>query len=153
MFELTAPQAKTVNTIPLDENECAFSIAVVPFSAKGGELHLVVGTAQDTFIAPRSCTTGWIRTYRFTEDGTNLELLHKVKCSVALRLSTTEGFSQTDTNDVPLAVMAFQGRLVAGVGKALRLYDMGKKKLLRKVENKVSRCYRTVHCHSSASIA
>ena len=33
--------------------------------------------------------------------------------------------------------MAFQGKLVAGVGKALRLYDMGKKKLLRKVETKV----------------
>ncbi|EPT04569.1 hypothetical protein FOMPIDRAFT_95487 [Fomitopsis schrenkii] len=111
--------AKTLNTVPLDENECAFSIAIVPFAVNGGELHLVVGTAQDTFIAPRSCTTGWIRTYRFTEDGTNLELLHK-----------------TDTNDVPLAIMAFQGRLVAGVGKALRLYDMGKKKLLRKVENK-----------------
>jgi splicing factor 3B subunit 3 len=44
---------------------------------------------------------------------------------------------QTETDDVPLAVMAFQGRLVAGVGKALRIYDIGKKKLLRKVENKV----------------
>lgn len=33
--------------------------------------------------------------------------------------------------------MAFQGRVVAGVGKALRLYDLGKKKLLRKAENKV----------------
>lgn len=33
--------------------------------------------------------------------------------------------------------MAFQGRLVAGVGKALRIYDLGKKKLLRKTENKV----------------
>jgi len=27
--------------------------------------------------------------------------------------------------------------LVAGVGKALRIYDIGKKKMLRKVENKV----------------
>ena len=34
--------------------------------------------------------------------------------------------------------MAFQGRLIAGVGKALRLYDIGKKKLLRKAENRVS---------------
>jgi len=48
-----------------------------------------------------------------------LELLHK-----------------TETDDVPLAVMAFQGKLVAGVGKALRIYDLGKKKLLRKAENK-----------------
>jgi splicing factor 3B subunit 3 len=36
-----------------------------------------------------------------------------------------------------LALLAFQGRLAAGVGKALRIYDIGKKKLLRKVENKV----------------
>lgn len=33
--------------------------------------------------------------------------------------------------------MAFQGRLIAGVGKALRVYDMGKKRLLRKTENRV----------------
>lgn len=38
---------------------------------------------------------------------------------------------------MPLAVMGFQGRLVVGVGKSLRIYDIGKKKLLRKVENKV----------------
>lgn len=45
--------------------------------------------------------------------------------------------AQTETDDVPTALMAFQGRLVAGVGRALRIYDMGKKKLLRKTENKV----------------
>ncbi|KAI0725777.1 hypothetical protein BC629DRAFT_1601837 [Irpex lacteus] len=43
---------------------------------------------------------------------------------------------QTETNDVPLAVLGFQDCLVAGVSNALELYDMGKKKLLRKVENK-----------------
>lgn len=45
--------------------------------------------------------------------------------------------AKTETDDVPLAVMGFQGRLVVGVGKSLRIYDIGKKKLLRKVENKV----------------
>jgi splicing factor 3B subunit 3 len=72
-------------------------------------------------VSPRSCTSGFLRTYRFTADGAGLELIHK-----------------TETEDVPLAILAFQGRLVAGVGKALRIYDIGKKKLLRKVENKVS---------------
>lgn len=38
---------------------------------------------------------------------------------------------------MPTALMAFQGRLCVGVGKALRLYEIGKKKLLRKVESKV----------------
>ena len=47
-------------------------------------------------------------------------------------------FLQTETDDVPTALLAFQGRLCAGVGKALRLYDIGKKKLLRKVEVKVT---------------
>ncbi|KAG1739240.1 CPSF A subunit region-domain-containing protein [Suillus lakei] len=112
-------EGRTVSVITLDNNEAAFSLAFVQFAARNNELHLVVGTAQDTLLSPRSCTSGFLRTYRFTEDGVGLELLHK-----------------TETDDVPLAVMGFQGRLVAGVGKALRVYEIGKKKLLRKAENK-----------------
>lgn len=119
-------QSKTVALVHLDNNEAAFSLAIVPFAARGAELHLVVGTASDTLVSPRSCTSGFLRTYKFVEDGTGLELVHK-----------------TETDDVPLAVMAFQGRLVAGVGKALRIYEMGKKKLLRKAENKVGSLLRT----------
>jgi len=44
---------------------------------------------------------------------------------------------KTVTDDVPMAICAFQGRVLIGVGKLLRLYDLGKKKLLRKSENKV----------------
>ena len=39
---------------------------------------------------------------------------------------------------MPLAIAPFQGRILVGVGKLLRIYDLGKKKLLRKCENKVS---------------
>lgn len=62
---------------PLDNNEAAFSIAVVPFSARDGELLLVVGTAANTTLAPRTCTSGYLRVYAFTEGGSSLELLHK----------------------------------------------------------------------------
>ncbi|KAI5116752.1 hypothetical protein M0805_001610 [Coniferiporia weirii] len=110
---------KTVRVIHLDNNEAAFSIAVVTFAARGNELFLCVGTASSTFLAPRSCTSGFIRTYAFTNGGADLELLHK-----------------TETDDVPTALMAFHGRLCAGVGNSLRLYEIGKKKLLRKVEAK-----------------
>jgi len=110
---------KTVRVVHLDNNEAAFSLAVVPFEARENELHLVVGTAQDTLLLPRSCTSGFLRVYKFTNDGADLELVHK-----------------TELDDVPLALLAFQGRLVAGVGKALRIYDIGKKKMLRKAENK-----------------
>jgi splicing factor 3B subunit 3 len=73
-------EAKTVSVVHLEDNEAAFSLAVVPFSARGGELHLVVGTAADTLLSPRSCSTGYLRTYKFTDGGAGLEFQHKV-CS------------------------------------------------------------------------
>lgn len=39
-------------------------------------------------------------------------------------------------DDVPVALAPFQGRLLVGMGKLLRIYDIGKKKMLRKCENK-----------------
>lgn len=71
-----------MNVIELDNNESAFSLAIVPFGARDGESYLVVGTAQDTFLAPRSCSSGFLRTYRFVDDGRNLELMHKVCAQV-----------------------------------------------------------------------
>lgn len=47
-------------------------------------------------------------------------------------------FSQTPVEEVPAAIAPFQGRVLIGVGKLLRVYDLGKKKLLRKCENKVN---------------
>ncbi|KAG8834707.1 pre-mRNA-splicing factor rse1 [Serendipita sp. 399] len=111
--------SQSVAVYPLDANEAAFSIAVVPFSARNGETLLVVGTAVDVHLTPRSCSAGYLRVYSFADGGSKLELLHK-----------------TEADDVPMSLLAFQGRLVAGVGKALRLYDIGKKKLLRKAENR-----------------
>jgi splicing factor 3B subunit 3 len=64
-------------------------------------------------------TGGFIHVYRYQNDN-RLTLVHK-----------------TPVEDVPGALCAFQGRLLAGVGRVLRIYDLGKKKLLRKCENKV----------------
>lgn len=72
---------KTVKVIHLDNNEAAFSIAVVSFTAKSGDLFLCVGTAASTLLSPRSCSSGYIRTYAFKDDGTDLELIHKVQLS------------------------------------------------------------------------
>jgi splicing factor 3B subunit 3 len=51
------------------------------------------------------------------DDGARLELMHK-----------------TQVEGIPGALAAFKGRLLAGVGPALRLFDLGRKKLLRKCE-------------------
>lgn len=126
-------QGDTLQQIELEENEAAFSIALVqfrnnPHSADSNEQFVAVGTGKDVTLAPRTCSGGFIHLYRFVqaeggdEQNQKLELIHK-----------------TAVDDVPMALLGFQGRLLAGVGKALRIYDVGKKKLLRKCETKVKR--------------
>ena len=44
---------------------------------------------------------------------------------------------QTPVEDVPQCFAPFRGMLLAGVGNRLRLYALGKKRLLRKCEYKV----------------
>ena len=66
-------------------------------------------------------TAAFIRTYKVLDNGRRLELLHK---------------TQLETAAVPGALTAFKGRLLAGVGSVLRIYELGKKKLLRKCEYK-----------------
>lgn len=109
---------ETIMTLDLDEDEAAFSIAIAYFERGGGEPFLVVGTGVKTTLQPKGCKEGYLRVYAIKEQGRVLEFLHKTK-----------------TDDIPLCLAGFQGFLLAGVGKSLRLYEMGKKALLRKCEN------------------
>lgn len=82
---------------------------------------MIVAVSKDLILNPRSCTGGVLRTYRTNAAGNCLDFLH-----------------DTPVEDYPTALCAYQGRLLAGIGNRLRLYDMGKKKLLKKNENRVS---------------
>ncbi|GFY82211.1 cleavage and polyadenylation specificity factor (CPSF) A subunit protein [Actinidia rufa] len=113
--------ANTTCLLELLDNEAAFSICMVNFHDKEYGTLLAVGTAKGLqFLPKRSLAAGYIHIYRFLEDGKSLELLHK-----------------TQVDGVPLALCQFQGRLLAGIGPMLRLYDLGKRRLLRKCENKL----------------
>ncbi|RHY29842.1 hypothetical protein DYB32_004815 [Aphanomyces invadans] len=61
---------------------------------------------------------GQLRVYRLVE-GTSMVLVHT-----------------TELDGIPYAMCEFQGRLLVSVGKILRIYDLGKKKMLRKCENR-----------------
>jgi splicing factor 3B subunit 3 len=61
---------------------------------------------------------GKIKVYFFDQEG-KLRLLHETK-----------------TEDVPMCFDVIGNRLVAGIGTVLRVYDLGKKQLLRKCENR-----------------
>ncbi|CAI7583623.1 Pre-mRNA-splicing factor rse1 [Penicillium manginii] len=106
-----------VFTLDLEDNEAAVSVAAVSFSSQDDETFLVVGTSKDMSVSPPSSGGGFIHIYRFQEDGRELEFIHKTK-----------------VEDPPLALLAFQGRLLAGIGSTLRLYDLGMKQLLRKCQ-------------------
>ncbi len=77
----------------------------------------MVGVVKDLTLHPKRWSACLINVYRNIEG--SLQLLHS-----------------TEVDDIPMAMVEFQGRLLAGVGRCLRLYDLGKRKLLKKCENK-----------------
>ena len=120
IMEAGALGKDTKGVIDLEQNEAAFSIALAKFSSRpANQMFLLVGVAKDLKLNPRQCQAGFIYTYQLQENGETLEFLHK-----------------TPVEDVPGCICAFQGRVIISVGRFLRIYDMGKKKLLRKCENK-----------------
>jgi splicing factor 3B subunit 3 len=114
---LDARSEETLELVELDHGEAALSLCTCVFHSRGGEAFVVVGTARNLRLHPRAHEGCFVRVYRLLDQ--RLQLLHR-----------------TEVDDVPLAVCEFQGRLLVGCGKALRIYDLGKKKLLRKAENK-----------------
>ncbi|KAI5084296.1 hypothetical protein GOP47_0000465 [Adiantum capillus-veneris] len=112
--------SETMNLLALPEHEAAFSICTVSFHDRSGGPLIAIGTAKELQFWPkRQCASGYIHIYKSVDDGKKLELIHK-----------------TPVDGVPTALCQFQGRLLVGLGQVLRIYDLGKKKLLRKCENK-----------------
>ncbi|KAI1285559.1 Splicing factor 3B subunit 3 [Halotydeus destructor] len=109
----------TYDKIELDQNEAAVSIALIKFSLYGDIPYLLVGIAKDLHLNPRQCNGGTVHTYQIQEEGRKLELIHV-----------------TTMEEVPQSICAFQGRVLISVGRLLRIYEMGRRKLLRKCENK-----------------
>lgn len=110
---------KVLDKVILEQDEAAYSIALLKFAQYGDSQFVVVGTAKNMSLSPRSCEAGNLYVYNLIEDGNKLELMHV-----------------TSIEEAPHSMCGFQGKLVVSVGKLVRLYDLGKKKLLRKCENK-----------------
>ena len=91
---------------------------------------------------------GFIRIYAIGEGGRSLTLLHKTRVSWLHEHCSPVGHQQVFTwsftehgwlqqvDGIPGALVGFKGRLLAGIETTVRLYDMGKKKLLRKCEHR-----------------
>ena len=102
--------------LDLSPGEAAMCACCVQFP-NYPEVLLAVGIATSLVFSPRSSTGGAICLYRFLPEG-QLELLQRTALDTA-----------------PTAMTHLKGgRLLVGLGRLLRLYDLGKKKLLRKCE-------------------
>jgi len=115
---------KTLDVVELPGNEAALSICTCVFHDRDGEVYIIVGTAKDWMIdeSPKAHDGGFIHVFRITADANGtiqLSAIHK-----------------TPVDHLPTALCPFQGRLLVGGGKSLRIFDLGKKKLLRKCENR-----------------
>ena len=110
---------QTLELIEFENNEVVFSHFIAYNIGNPGETFLILGTALNVTFQPRSCSLGFIKTYKFVNNGQSLQLLHSTPCE-----------------DIPMAFNEYKGRLLVGVGPILRVYELGIKKLLRKVENK-----------------
>jgi splicing factor 3B subunit 3 len=108
----------TLDLVELNSNEAAFSICTCRFTKVSEETFVIVGVARDLVPQNRRMKLCLLKVHRLL-DG-RLQMLH-----------------QTEIDDVPQCMIEFQGRLLVGAGKSLRMYDLGKKKLLLKCENKL----------------
>ena len=108
----------TKELIELNNNEAAFSICTCRFLEHSEETFIIVGIGRNVNLHPLHCTAAFINVYRLVD--CNLQLLH-----------------QTEVEELPFALCEFNGRLLVGLGRNLRLYELGKKKLLKKCENKL----------------
>ncbi|ORY63421.1 CPSF A subunit region-domain-containing protein [Pseudomassariella vexata] len=114
-------EKRVLQTLHLEDNEAAVSVATVSFASQDNETFLVVGTGKDMILSPRQFAAGFIHVYRFREGGPEIEFIHKTK-----------------VEEPPMALIQFQGRLLAGIGKTLRAYDLGLRQLLRKAQAEVA---------------
>lgn len=112
-------QGIVTSRINMQQNEAIMSMAMLKFSHINDSKFLAVGIAKDYQLNPRSASGGFIDIYKIDSTCSYLELVHR-----------------TEVDEVPGALCSFQGKILAGVGRILRVYEMGKKKLLRKCENK-----------------
>lgn len=109
---------QTIFRQAMKQNEAITSMTIVKF-AVDGRVYAVVDGTKDMQSNPRIAGGGFIDVYRIEPSCNISDFVHR-----------------TEVDDVPGALCPFNGRILAGIGKILRIYDLGQKKLLRKCENK-----------------
>ncbi|GMR55853.1 hypothetical protein PMAYCL1PPCAC_26048 [Pristionchus mayeri] len=111
---------ETLSYYELPQDEAAKCIALVQFSQIPDMYMALVGCGINQQLRhPATNRGGCIYTFLLATNGEKFDLVHR-----------------TPTEDVVNAIHDFRGSALIGMGKRLRVYQFGKKKLLAKCENK-----------------
>lgn len=121
-----------ISRIEMENNECAVSVSVAHFyQLKDNRPCLLVACAKDLEIiaCKRSASESFIKTFLYNE----------------LFVPQLVHVTPVETPFVPLAMCAFEGRLLVSLtsptgGCFLRLYELGKKRLLKKTQYRNNTC-------------
>jgi splicing factor 3B subunit 3 len=103
----------------LKNNETAISMSLVNFDQYRDDIFLLVGTVKDMIMTPKSFSACFVHTFIMEEGGKKMQLLHT-----------------TTMDGIPYCLSPHKGKILAGIGYMLRMYDIGKKQLLKKCEYK-----------------
>lgn len=112
-------------SIEFEDNECTTSICQVNF---GDSDYIVVGTSVNQTFLPPSSTGSFLYSFAIKRPKggpVSVELVHR-----------------TSLDSVPNAIVSFNGKLLACIGNQLRLYELGKKQLLRKSSTEIDYLHR-----------
>lgn len=102
-----------------EQNESAVCLSLMRFDTRPADTFLLVGVARDLVLSPRSHSGGMIYCFLVLENGERLHFIHR-----------------TVVDEIPTAIYPFIGKALIAVGPCIRIYEIGKKKLLKKCENK-----------------
>jgi len=131
-LQLLNPESgKIYKEILYESNEAALCIAIASFGTSDYTVH--VGVASNYKLRTNRSSHNAIHTFTIPNTGDDLQLIHRTPCE-----------------SIPRAMCPFQDRLIVGIDRILRIYDLGKKKLLRKCESKqIPNMVATISCSSN----
>jgi len=119
-IRIVSPFSLTTSDLhELKNNETAISMSIINFDQFKDDTFLLVGTIKDYVMMPKSFTSCYVHTFFLDENGKKLVLLHT-----------------TTMDGIPYSLAPHKGKMLAGIGYMLRMYDIGKKQLLKKCEYK-----------------
>ena len=114
---IEAKSGSTIHLESLKDDEAALNVVSIRFDSRPNDIYIVASIAIGMSLHPKKMQGSELRVYSL--EAGKLSLQHA-----------------TEVEDTVLGMCQFKGMLAVGVGKMLRLYDMGKKKLLKKCENR-----------------